>query len=105
MKTTTRNLVTLALCIAPALHLNSCAAGTIPARVASAPATGGVVTVQQIGDTKITTRRLINRPLTNQDDGKVYEEVTIDSPRGRSVEQRIIVRAVPRLETKSIRKS
>jgi hypothetical protein len=64
----------------------------------------GYVTSQQLGDSTIITRRLINRALTNADCGKVYEEVTLVSPRGTSVQQRIIVRALPRLELRNVTK-
>jgi len=103
MKMPTKNLVLVALIIAPALHLTGCATAGGSVRKASAAASGGTVTVQQLGDTRVTTRRLINRPLTNRDSGKVYEEVVMESPRGRTVDHRIIVRAVPKLETKSVR--
>ena len=51
------------------------------------------------------TRKLINRPLTNKDVGRVLEEVTVVSPSGTSVQERVIVRALPRLETKNLTKS
>lgn len=70
--------------------------------VATALATPtGYVTRQQLGDTTVLTRRLINRALTNADCGKAYEEVTVVSPRGTSVQRRIIVRALPRLELRN----
>ncbi len=65
----------------------------------------GYVTRQQLGDATVMTRRLINRPLTNADCGKVYEEVTVVSPRGTSVQQRIIVHAQPRLELENVTKT
>jgi len=65
----------------------------------------GFVTSQRMGDSTVITRRVINRALTNADCGKVYEEVTIVSPSGTSVQQRVIVRALPRLELTNITKS
>ena len=64
----------------------------------------GYVTRQQLGDTTVLTRRLITHALTNADCGKVYEEVTVVSPSGTSVQQRVIVRALPRLELENITK-
>ena len=58
----------------------------------------GYVTTQYVGDSTVVTRRLITRALTNADCGKVYEEVTLVSPRGTSVQERVIVHALPRLE-------
>lgn len=58
-----------------------------------------------MGNATVLTRRLINRPLTNADSGKVYEEVTVVSPSGTSVQQRIVVRAVPRLQLKNVSKN
>ncbi len=59
----------------------------------------GSVTTQRLGDTTVMTRRLINRPLTNKDIGKVLEEITVVSPSGTSVQERVIVNVAPRLET------
>lgn len=64
----------------------------------------GNVTTQRLGDAIVMTRRLIHHPLTNADCGKVYEEVTIVSPRGTSVQQRVIVHAQPYLEVENITK-
>lgn len=64
----------------------------------------GYVTSQKFGNSTVVTRRLINHPLTNADCGKVYEEVTVVSPAGTSVQQRIIVRALPRLQIKNVTK-
>lgn len=64
----------------------------------------GSVTTQKLGNSTVVTRRLINHPLTNADCGKVYEEVTVVSPAGTSVQQRIIVRALPRLQIKNVTK-
>lgn len=70
--------------------------------VATALATpAGYITRQQLGDSTVVTRRLINRALTNADCGKVYEEVTVVSPRGTSVQHRVIVRAQPYLELRN----
>lgn len=63
------------------------------------PTATGAVSVKVLGDTTVATRRLIQRPLTNKDIGKVYEEITIVSPRGTSMQERVIVHAVPKLET------
>lgn len=63
---------------------------------------GGLVTVQTLGDSTVATRRLIQHPLTNKDIGKVYEEVTLVSPSGTTVEERVIVRTAPKLETKLV---
>ena len=59
----------------------------------------GSVTTQRLGDATVMTRRLINRPLTNKDIGKVLEEITVVSPSGTSVQERVIVNVAPRLET------
>lgn len=69
-----------------------------------APTPTGDVAVKSYGDTTVATRRLIHHPLTNKDIGKVYEEITIVSPRGTSVEERVIVRALPKLETNVVSK-
>lgn len=66
------------------------------------PTQDGAVSVKVLGDTTIATRRLIQHPLTNKDLGKVYEEVTLVSPHGTTVEERVIVRTSPRLETKVV---
>jgi hypothetical protein len=69
------------------------------------PTAQGSVTTQTLGNSTVMTRRLINRPLTNKDVGRVLEEVTVVSPSGTSVQERVIVRALPRLETKNLTKS
>jgi hypothetical protein len=88
--------------------LTQCAAPRAEIRAASArsatPTQTGNVTVKALGDTTVATRRLIHHPLTNKDIGKVYEEITIVSPRGTSVEERVIVRALPKLETNVVSK-
>lgn len=71
----------------------------------ASPTPRGTVTTQTLGNATVMTRRLINRPLTNKDVGKVLEEVTVVSPSGTSVQERVIVRALPRLETKNLTKS
>lgn len=88
--------------------LTQCAAPRAEIRAdsvhAATPTPTGNVTVQALGDTTVATRRLIHHPLTNKDIGKVYEEITIVSPRGTSVEERVIVRALPKLETNVVSK-
>lgn len=64
----------------------------------------GSVTTQRLGDTTIMTRTLIHHALTNKDSGKVYQEVTVVSPRGTSVQERVIVQAQPRLVLKNVTK-
>ena len=101
MKTRIQTICFSSLQISAMLLLTQCAghrAATNVAQSATPTATGNV-TVQTLGDTTVATRRLIHHPLTNKDIGKVYEEITIVSPRGTSVEDRIIVRAQPKLET------
>jgi hypothetical protein len=71
----------------------------------TSPTARGHVTTQTLGNSTVMTRRLINRPLTNKDVGKVLEEVTVVSPSGTSMQERVIVRALPRLETKNLTKS
>ena len=71
----------------------------------TSPTPRGHVTTQTLGNSTVKTRRLINRPLTNKDVGKVLEEVTVVSPSGTSMQERVIVRALPRLETKNLTKS
>ncbi len=71
----------------------------------TSPTPRGHVTTQTLGNSTVMTRRLINRPLTNKDVGKVLEEVTVVSPSGTSMQERVIVRALPRLETKNLTKS
>jgi len=101
MKTLFKTVCFSALQLSAALLLTQCAGHRTTVRNAQSPtqtATGNV-SVQTLGDTTVATRRLIHHPLTNKDIGKVYEEITIVSPRGTSVEDRIIVRALPKLET------
>ncbi|WP_395739655.1 hypothetical protein [Prosthecobacter sp.] len=93
-----------ALQLSAVLLLSQCA-GTQTATVRTAsPTPTGEVAVKSYGDTTVATRRLIHHPLTNKDIGKVYEEITIVSPRGTSVEERVIVRALPKLETNVVSK-
>lgn len=104
MKTHLRPLCHVTFCLSAVLLLSQCASpGTQTVRAASPTPTGNV-TVKALGDTTVATRRLIHHPLTNKDIGKVYEEITIVSPRGTSVEERVIVRAVPKLETNVVTK-
>lgn len=104
MKTRINFICFSALQLSAALLLTQCAshrAETVrmAASPSAAPTATGNVTIRTLGDSTVATRRLINHPLTNKDIGKVYEEITIVSPRGTSVEDRIIVRALPKLET------
>ncbi|MFC5456519.1 hypothetical protein [Prosthecobacter fluviatilis] len=104
MKNHLRTLCLTSLCLSTALLLSQCTTRPIEtARVASPTPTGNV-TVKALGDTTVATRRLIHHPLTNKDIGKVYEEITIVSPRGTSVQERVIVRALPKLETNVVSK-
>ncbi|MCF7785408.1 MAG: hypothetical protein K9N47_04755 [Prosthecobacter sp.] len=104
MKTRFRTLCLSAFCASTALLLTQCASPrTETVRAASPTPTGGV-TVKALGDTTVATRRLIHHPLTNKDIGKVYEEITLVSPRGTSVQERVIVRALPKLETNVVTK-
>lgn len=108
MKTPLHTSFAIALSLTSALLLTQCAApraGTQAETVRSAvPTPTGEVTTKSYGDMTVATRRLIHHPLTNKDVGKVYEEITIVSPRGTSVEERIIVRAYPKLETNVVSK-
>ncbi len=102
MKTLFKTVCFSALTLSAALLLTQCAghrAETVRAAKSASPTATGNVTLQTLGDTTVATRRLIHHPLTNKDIGKVYEEITIVSPRGTSVEDRVIVRALPKLET------
>lgn len=104
MKLTTHSCLTLTLSLGAMLLLSQCTAPAIaPSRVVAATPKGNVTT-QQLGDTTVMTRRLINHPLTNKDIGKVLEEITVVSPHGTSVQERVIVRAVPKLETSNVTK-
>lgn len=87
--------------------MTQCSAPQTASSVVSlaSPTPQGTVTTQTLGNSTVMTRRLINRPLTNKDVGKVLEEVTVVSPSGTSVQERVIVRALPRLETKNLTKS
>ena len=99
------HLFSLVFGIAASLMLTQCDAPVQVARAnAARPAilSGSDVTVTTIGDTSVATKRLINRPLTNKDIGKVYEVVTYASPHGSKVEDRIIVRTTPKLQTKVV---
>ena len=104
MKTMLNTPITLAITLTAALFLTQCSASRTAAARSSAPTPTGSVTVKAYGDTTVATRRLIHHPLTNKDIGKVYEEITIVSPRGTSVEDRVIVRALPKLETNVVSK-
>jgi len=101
MKTLFKTVCFSALTLSAALLLTQCAGHRTTVRTAqsASPTATGNVTLQTLGDTTVATRRLIHHPLTNKDIGKVYEEITIVSPRGTSVEDRVIVRALPKLET------
>lgn len=104
MKTCLKSLGLSALCLSAALLLTQCATPGAETVRAAQPTPTGNVTVKAYGDTTVATRKLIHHPLTNKDIGKVYEEITIVSPRGTSVEERVIVRALPRLETNVVSK-
>ena len=93
--------VLLTQCAAPRNAALSQPATTVAAARPVIPA-GGEVTVKNFGDTSVATRRVINRPLTNKDIGKVYEVVTVVSPLGTKVEDRVIVRTTPKLQTKVV---
>lgn len=112
---TMKPAITSLLSLSAILLLTQCAApraaapgqaSTTPASrsaaVAKTAAPGGDVTIATYGDTRVATRRLINRPLTNKDIGKVYEEVTFATPSGTKSEERIIVRVSPKLQTKVV---
>lgn len=104
MKTFLKTLCVCSLHLSTVLLLSQCAGPRHETVRAAAPTPTGAVTVQAYGDTTVATRRLIHHPLTNKDIGKVYEEITVVSPRGTSVEERVIVRAVPKLETNVVSK-
>ncbi len=104
MKTKLNSPLSIAICLTSALLLTQCSAPRTETVHAARPTATGNVTVKALGDTTVATRRLIHHPLTNKDIGKVYEEITIVSPRGTSVEERIIVRALPKLETNVVSK-
>ncbi len=89
----------LTQCSSPSEYASAAPEKTVRTPV---PTKGGTVSVQNLGDTTIATRRLIQHPLTNKDIGKVYEEITMVSPYGTKMEERVIVRAAPRLETKVV---
>ncbi|WP_395749286.1 hypothetical protein [Prosthecobacter sp.] len=93
-----------ALQLSAAFLLSQCAGTRTETVRTASPTPTGEVTVKAYGDTTVATRRLIHHPLTNKDIGKVYEEITIVSPRGTSVEDRVIVRALPKLETNVVTK-
>lgn len=100
---------TLLLSCLAAVLMTQCSAPqtSTPSSVVTlaSPTPRGTVTTQTLGNATVMTRRLINRPLTNKDVGKVLEEITVVSPSGTSVQERVIVRALPRLETKNLTKS
>ena len=99
MKAKLNTPLSIAVCLTSAFFLTQCNTPRTETVRAVKPTPTGAVTVKAFGDTTVATRRLIHHPLTNKDIGKVYEEITIVSPRGTSVEDRVIVRALPRLET------
>lgn len=103
----------LVFAIAASLLLTQCSAPVQVARANAAQpaasvaavrptASGSDVTISVIGDTSVATKRLINRPLTNKDIGKVYEVVTYATPVGVKSEERVIVRTTPKLQTKIV---
>ena len=107
MKTKLNSSLSLAIYLTSALLLSQCASprtGSTETVRAAQPTPTGNVTVKAFGDMTVATRRLITHPLTNKDIGKVYEEITMVSPRGTSVEERVIVRAYPKLETNVVSK-
>ncbi len=109
MKNCLKTLCCSALQVSSVLLLTQCAsprASTATGETvrAAQPTATGAVTVKAYGDMTVATRRLIHHPLTNKDIGKVYEEITMVSPRGTSVEERVIVRAYPKLETNVVSK-
>lgn len=96
----------LGLSLGSALLLSQCTySRTLAGPRVVTPTQRGYVTTQTIGDTTILTRTLISHQLTNADIGKTYQEITVVSPRGTSVQERVIVRALPRLETENRTKS
>lgn len=110
MKTRTSLLLGIAISLSSVL-LTQCAAPrtTVASAITPAntprmatPTPRGEVTLKALGNSTVATRRLIHHPLTNKDIGKVYEEITIVSPTGTSMEERVIVRAEPKLETKLV---
>jgi hypothetical protein len=90
-----------------ALLLTQCSAPQTSSSLVklASPTPRGTITTQTLGNSTVMTRRMINRPLTNKDVGRVLEEVTVVSPSGTSMQERVIVRALPRLETKNLTKS
>lgn len=105
MNSRIKNFCCAALQLSTVLLLTQCAgSGRETVRTAGTPTPTGAVTITALGDTTVATRKLIHHPLTNKDIGKVYEEITVVSPRGTSVEERIIVRAYPKLETNVVSK-
>lgn len=101
-------LTNLCLCLSlgSALLLTQCSTShAVSGSRAVMPTAKGYVTTQKLGDTTILTRTLISHALTNADIGKTYQEITVVSPRGTSVQERVIVRALPRLETTNKTKS
>ena len=104
MKTKLSSSLSIAIYLTSALLLTQCSTPRNETVRAASPTPTGNVTVKALGDTTVATRTLIHHPLTNKDIGKVYEEITIVSPRGTSVEERVIVRALPKLETNVVSK-
>lgn len=103
-----KTFASLCLCLSlgSAMLLTQCSTSRVVSgpRVVM-PTAKGYVTTQKLGDTTILTRTLISHALTNADIGKTYQEITVVSPRGTSVQERVIVRALPRLETTNKTKS
>jgi hypothetical protein len=99
MKNITHPCFTLTLSLGTVLLFSQCTAPATAPSAAVAATPRGNVTTQQLGDTTVMTRRLINHPLTNKDIGKVLEEITVVSPSGTSMQERVIVNVAPRLET------
>lgn len=95
----------LCLSLSSTLLLTQCSTSSGVAGSRVVPTARGNVTTQRMGDTTVLTRTLISHQLTNADIGKTYQEITVVSPRGTSVQERVIVRALPRLETENRTKS
>lgn len=104
MKSKLNASLSFSICLTSALLLTQCSAPRTVATRSATPTPTGSVTMKALGDTTVATRTLIHHPLTNKDIGKVYEEITIVSPRGTFVEERVIVRALPKLETNVVTK-
>jgi len=93
----------LASCASPKVAAPAGGLSHSSAVVATPPSTeDAVVTIQNYGDPMVATKRLINRPLTNKDIGKVYELISYNTPLGTKSEERVIVRTSPKLQTKVV---